>query len=220
MKQGKKILPKVILHIGCSVDGRIDWIKPDNFLYYRLIRNWKMDAMISGSTTMLKAEMSTEKNIEKLDNQYLVVVDSKGKIRNWDVIKKQAWWNDTPVVLCSEATPQEYITQLKQKNIHALVHGKINVDITSALKELKNRFKINVLRIDSGGILVGVLLRQNLIDEISVLISPQFTGGTSSKTIFVAPDLTSFEGVIDLNLIKCEVLENNYVWLKYATIKK
>ncbi|MBN1797975.1 MAG: dihydrofolate reductase family protein [Spirochaetales bacterium] len=213
------MLPKIILHIGCSVDGRIDWIKPDNFLYYRLIRDWKMDAMISGSTTMLEAEMSTENNIEKLDNQYLVVVDSKGRINNWDLIKKQAWWNDTPIVLCSQTTPKEYIVKLKQKNIHTLVYGKTNVDLTSALKELKNRFKINVLRIDSGGILAGVLLRQNLVHEISVLISPQLTGGTSNKTIYIAPDLTTFEGVIDLKLIKCEVLENNYVWLRYATVK-
>lgn len=178
-----------------------------------------MDAMISGSTTMLEAEMSTENNIEKLDNQYLVVVDSKGRINNWDLIKKQAWWNDTPIVLCSQTTPKEYIVKLKQKNIHTLVYGKTNVDLTSALKELKNRFKINVLRIDSGGILAGVLLRQNLVHEISVLISPQLTGGTSNKTIYIAPDLTTFEGVIDLKLIKCEVLENNYVWLRYATVK-
>jgi len=213
------MLPKIILHIGCSVDGRIDWIKPDNFLYYRLIRDWKMDAMISGSTTMLEAEMSREKNIEKIDTQYLVVVDSKGKISNWDIIKKQAWWNDTPIVLCSETTPKEYITRLKQKNIHPLVHGKTKVDLKSALRELKTRFKVNVLRIDSGGILAGVLLRLNLVDEISILISPQLTGGTSNKTIYAAPDLTSFDGVIELKLMKCEVMENNYVWLKYVAVK-
>ncbi|MEJ2665106.1 MAG: dihydrofolate reductase family protein [Spirochaetia bacterium] len=90
----------------------------------------------------------------------------------------------------------------------------------SALKELKSRFKINVLRIDSGGILAGVLLRQGLVDEISVLILPQMTGGTSEKTIYVAPDLTSFDSVIDLTLTKCETLEKNYVWLYYNVVKK
>lgn len=41
--------PKVILHIGCSLDGRIDWLKPDNFLYYRVMQDWSVDAMLSGS---------------------------------------------------------------------------------------------------------------------------------------------------------------------------
>jgi len=214
------MLPKVILHSGCSVDGRIDWLKPENFLYYRIIGNWKVDAMISGSNTMLAAEMSDDKNIKKLDDQYLVVVDGKGRIENWNSIRRQAWWNATPIVLCSETTPQGYIDDCKKNKIHVLVHGKKNVDLRSALKELKSRFKINVLRIDSGGILAGVLLRQGLVDEISVLILPQMTGGTSEKTIYVAPDLTSFDNVIDLTLTKCETLEKNYVWLYYNVVKK
>jgi len=214
------MFPKVILHIGCSVDGRIDWLKPDNFLYYRIIQNWKFDAMISGSNTMLVAEMSAERDIKKLDDQYLVVVDGKGRINNWDIIRRQAWWNDTPIVLCSEATSKAYIDTLQENNIHVLIHGNEKVDLLSALKELKTRFNINVLRIDSGGILAGALLRLGLVDEISVLISPQMTGGTSEKTIYVAPDLTFYKGVIDLKLVKCETLENNYVWLYYSTIKK
>ncbi|MBN1409703.1 MAG: RibD family protein [Spirochaetales bacterium] len=210
------MLPKVTYHIGSSIDGRIDWLKPDNFLYYRLIRDRKFDAMISGSNTMLQAEMSLDENIEKLDNQYLVVVDSRGRIKNWDVIKRQAWWNDTPIVLCSKSTPEDYLNRLKEQNINYLiVGGDTQVDLKSALKELNTQFKINTIRIDSGGILAGVLLRESLVDEISLLLSPQLTGGMSPKTIFTAPDLESAEKVIDLELASTQNLENDYVWLQY-----
>ena len=213
------MLPKVILHIGCSLDGRIDWLKPDNFLYYRIIQSWQVDAMISGSATMLAAEMSTDTDIEKLEDQYLVVVDSQGKIDNWDVIKRQAYWNDLPIVLCSERTPQAYLDRLAENGVHVLIHGEDKVDLRAALEELQARFSINVLRVDSGGRLAGALLRQGLVDEVSVLISPQLTGGTSPKTIFVAPDLTSQEGVIDLQMMRHEVLDKNYVHLYYRVIK-
>ena len=207
--------PKVILHIGCSLDGRIDWLKPDNFVYYRVIHDWQVDAMLSGSKTMLVAEMSTEADIRKLDDQYLVVVDSRGQIHNWGIIKRQAYWNDTPIVLCSQSTPSDYLQMLREIGVHYLVHGEDRVDLAAALEALKDKFGIQTLRVDSGGILAGVLLRAHLVDEVSVVISPQLTGGMSPKSIFVAPDLHSFEDIVDLQLIEHEILDENYVHLYY-----
>lgn len=212
------MLPKIVYHIECSIDGRIDWLKPDNFLYYKLILDWKFDAMISGSNTMLIAEMSLEKNIEKKDNQYLIVVDSNGKIKNWDIIKNQAWWNNTPIALCSKSTPHEYLLLLEKNKINYLIAGEEKVNLKFALEELNKIYNINTIRIDSGGILGGILLRQNLVDEISIIYAPQLTGGKSPKTIYVAEDLKSFNEIIDLKIIKTETLENNYIWHRYKII--
>lgn len=212
--------PKVIFHIECSLDGRIDWLKPDQFVYYRVIQDWSIDAMISGSNTILQAEMSLEKEIEKLSEQYLVVVDSRGRIDNWEVIKKQAWWNDTPIVLCSESTPKSYLEKLQGQQVHYLIHGENQVNIQEALESLNSIFRINTMRIDSGGVLAGVMLRNQVVDEVSVIISPQLTGGTSPKSIFVAPDLESTVRVIDLDLIDFKILDTNYIHLYYQINKE
>ena len=212
--------PKVILHIGCSLDGRIDWLKPDNFLYYRVIQNWQMDAMLSGSSTILAAELDSNPVIEKLDDQYLVVADSRGRIDHWDVIKRQAWWNETPIVLCSKTTPQAYLDKLSTQGVYGLVCGEDRVDFRLALPVLHDRFGIKTLRLDSGGVLAGVLIRQGLVDEVSVLISPQLTGGRSPRSIFVADDLTSLAGVVNLKLVQCEVLDKDYVHLYYRVVRK
>ena len=209
------MLPKIILHIGCSLDGRIDWLKFDNFVYYRVIQNWDVQGMLSGSNTMLAAEMSEEDNISKLSDQYLIVVDSKGRINNWEVIKRQAYWNDHPIVLCSENTPKRYLDYLHALEIHPLVFGQGHVDLRSALEAVYDQFGVKVIRVDSGGILAGVLLREGLVDEVSTVISPQLTGGVSPKSIFVSQDLASYEGVIDLELINNEVVDNHYVHLYY-----
>lgn len=212
------MLPIVILHIGCSLDARIDWLKPDNFIYYRVIQSWKVDAMISGSHTILAAEMSDDPNITKLSDQYLVVVDSKGRINNWEIIKRQAYWNDTPIVLCSQDTPIAYLDRLNDLQIHSLIHGVGHVNLAPALEDLHELFGIEVLRIDSGGILAGVMLREKLVDEVSIVYSPQLTGGQSPKSIFVAPDLTSISDVIDLRLLEHQVIDDNYVHLRYKVI--
>jgi len=212
--------PKVIFHIECSLDGRIDWLKPDQFVYYRVIQDWAIDAMISGSNTILQAEMSLEKEIEKLSDQYLVVVDSRGRIDNWEVIKKQAWWNDTPIVLCSDSTPKSYLEKLQGQQVHYLVHGENQVNIREALESLNSIFGIRTMRIDSGGVLAGVMLRNQVVDEVSVIISPQLTGGTRPKSIFVAPDLESMVHVIDLDLIDCKILDKNYIHLIYQINKQ
>lgn len=213
------MLPKIILHIESSLDGRIDWLKFDKFVYYRVIEDWDVDGMISGSNTMLVAEMLDDTNITKLSDQYLVVVDSKGKISNWDVIKRQAYWNDQPIVLCSERTPKEYLRYLSSLKIHTLIYGKDQVDLVASLEAIHEKFGINVLRVDSGGVLAGVLLRQGLVDEVSVVISPQLTGGCTPKSIFVASDLTRFDDVIDLDLVNYEVIDQNYVHLYYRVNK-
>src|SRR5512139_3847230 len=54
------MLPYVILHMGVSVDGRIDWgLAPDS-PYYDLVPLFNADTDISGSNTFLKAEIPEE----------------------------------------------------------------------------------------------------------------------------------------------------------------
>ena len=51
-----------------------------------------------------------------------------------------------------------------------------------------------------------------------MLVNPCLVGGTSPRSIFVAPDLTSPDGVIPLKLIHVETLQDNIVWLRYEVV--
>jgi riboflavin biosynthesis pyrimidine reductase len=51
------------------------------------------------------------------------------------------------------------------------------------------------------------------------LISPALVGGTSPRSIFRAPNLTSPEAVIPLKLIHVEQLDGDTVWLRYEVSK-
>ena len=224
------MLPRVIVHSTVSVDGRMDWFTPDIGLYYEIASRFDEDAMLSGSNTILATPAEEEKP-EEADQiaeppepgadgvrRLLVVVDSQGRVQNWQFLRKQPYWRDV-VALCSGTTPQSHLEYLEREQVAYIVTGEEHVDLRAALEELNGRYGVQVVRVDSGGILNGLLLRAGLVDEVSVLIDPSLVGGTSPRSIFTAPDLTSGDGVIECRLIHFERFEGDVVWLRYEVAK-
>ena len=61
---------------------------------------------------------------------------------------------------------------------------------------------MKVVSVDRGGTLNGILLRDGLVDEISILVCPSRVGGMSPKSIFRTPDLISSDGMISTQAYK------------------
>jgi 2,5-diamino-6-(ribosylamino)-4(3H)-pyrimidinone 5'-phosphate reductase len=119
-------------------------------------------------------------------------------------------------VLCSHGTPSEYLNQLEADQIEFIIAGKDRVKFRTALSKLRAEFQVETIRVDSGGVLNGVLLRAGLVQGVKIIVNPCLTGGTSPQTLFVAPDLPSRDGVIPLQLITVEPLRDGYLLLEYT----
>ncbi len=228
-QQRRKMKPKVILHNAVSVDGRMDHLSIDMGLFYSLASKWKEDATLVGSNTMLSAasnvapEEETTFEPPRIDPKdrrpLLVVPDSRGRIRFWHAARAWGYWRDL-VVLASEATPQKYLKYLEKRHVRYIVAGDKKVDLRKALEVLSRRFGVKTVRVDSGGTLNGALLRSGLVDEVNVFITPTLVGGTSARSLFIAPDLESAKGIVKLDLIKTKKLAGNILWLRYDVVKK
>jgi len=221
------MLPKVILHNAVSVDGRMDNIEPDLGQFYGLAQRWEEDATIVGSETILKEEdipEETEEDLlppEKKPNDMrplLAIPDSKGRVRSWHHLRKAPFWSYM-VALISKTTPREYIDYLERRHIDYIIAGEEKVDMRTALEELKTRYNVKTARVDSGGSLNGVLLREGLVNEVSIMVLPSLVGGTSLHYIFQAPDLTSKEAALELKLAHFERLDEDVLWLRYMVKK-
>lgn len=221
------MLPKIILHTEVSVDGRMDWMSDDNFLYYRMIADWKLDAMISGSNTMLAAypepdtlEAQAAPPPEKAPGlQRLLVVDSRGRLRCWRQMQHSEWWGEV-TLLCSRATPADYVEAVRRLGVDVIIAGEEQVNLRAALEEAHARYGIEVVRTDSGGVLHGALLRAGLVSEVSVLLNPCLVGSVSPRSMFVAPDLEVKSGLIPLRLLEVKNIEGDFVALRYAVVKE
>ena len=222
------MLPRVIIHMALSLDGRIDWFAPDVGLFYELAGHWNEDATLAGSETMLNApdeipgedeEAFEPVKIAPNDTRpILVVPDSQGRLRSWHYWKKQPYWKNM-VALCSDSTPEEYLEYLDKRHINSIVSGADKVNLSEALEKLNSKFGVQTVRVDSGGVLNGILLRAGLVSEVSVLFHPALVGGETPRSFFRAPDLDSSEGVLRLKLIHTQELKNGIVWLRYEVLK-
>ncbi len=228
------MIPRVVIHMLVSLDGRIDWlVAPDMVgslygLYYELASRWKEDATLAGADTILASLNNVPKEDEKAfeprkidpsdQRPILVIPDSRGRVRSWHYLRALPYWRDG-VALCSRSTPQEYLDYLQKRHIDYIIAGDDHVDLQKALEEMESRYGVKTVRVDSGGVLNGVLLRAGLVDEVSVLIHPSLVGGSTPRSFFRAPDLTSHEGVINLRLMSIERLKDDITWLRYEVTK-
>lgn len=224
------MLPKVIIYNAVSLDGRITGFNVDTTLYYDIASEWNVDAVLMGSKTLLtvfdadigelreESDFKLPKVIENDKRPLLVVPDSYGKIRIWSEVFEMPFISDI-LVLCSRSTPQEYLDFLDERNIKYMIIGYDKVNLGTAFEELNIQFGVKSLRVDGGGILNGALLKDDLVDEICVLLHPVIVGGISSNSIYTVPDLTNNDGVLDLKLLKMEKLKNEIIFLHYRIMK-
>ncbi len=219
--------PRVIVYNGTSVDGRIDWGGPTAEQFYSRVGIWHEDATLAGSRTMYGPDATPDPEDLVLppaqpepghERAILAVVDSRGAVRNWGQIRALPYWKDW-VALCTRRTPPEHLAYLERVGVRPIVAGEERVDLAAALEMLAREYGVRVVRVDSGGILNGVLLRAGLVDEVSLLVHPALVGGESPRTVYRAPDLASSEGVIPLRLIHLETLPDGALWLRYEVVR-
>ena len=226
------MLPRVILHIATSLDGRITGFPADLDLYYTLAAQWNPDAILFGSETVLAAvrdnpalevppeheEMFTPPAGAETDPRpLLVIADSRGRVRCWDAIRKWPYMRDV-LAFCSTATPPEYLSYLAERHIGTISAGDDRVDMRAALEALNTRYGVKVLRVDSGGTLNSVLLHAGLVDEISVLIHPVIAGGNADPTLS-DPLKAGIEDLqVPLRLQSTSVVGCGVVWVRYMVL--
>lgn len=222
------MLPYVILQNAVSADGRIEGFAADIGLFYKLVGRLQADAHLVGCDTLMgfaegvASEEAVDLEPPPLNHHdsrpLLVVPDSRGRLHNWNSLLESGYWR-AGVALCSRATSAQYLEYLKAHGIDAIVAGDHQVDLPSALHQLKTGYRVERVYVDSGGTLNGVLLRAGLVDEVNLLIHPVLVGGTSPRSMYRAPDLALAEAPTPLYLSDVERLGNGLVWLRYKVNK-
>ena len=216
--------PFVVIHNIVSVDGHTGGFDADVGQYYDAAAALEADCMLTGSDTILKAvetegirqdaEFPEEPPVVSPSDErpLLVIVDSKGQINVWQSLREAGYWRDT-MALVSESTPATYLEYLRRGHIQFIMAGADRVDMAKALDELGKRGTRRV-RTDSGGTLNGVLLRQGLVDEVSVLVQPVVAPGGYGSVVNV-PEPSSGDCKPVLQIISSRRLRGGVVWLRY-----
>ncbi len=218
------MLPRIITHTGVSLDGRVTGFEVDVGLYYELAMGWGEDATLVGADTLLTApddevpeetpEAFEPRTVDPEDPRSIIVIpDSRGRLRNWHYWPRTEYWKDA-VAMISASTPDDYVEHLRERHIDTIVAGDDHVDLRKALEELNRGFGVETVRVDSGGTLFSVLLREGLVSEVSLLVHPVVVGGGDENLLFKGEILD--DAILpDLELLSIEEKRNGILWLKY-----
>jgi 2,5-diamino-6-(ribosylamino)-4(3H)-pyrimidinone 5'-phosphate reductase len=217
------MLPKIILHNSISLDGSLLHFDVKMELHYKIAGSYKPDAHLIGSQTIKKGiELYGENSLEeerdykkpKRDNKLpnWFIIDTKGtlkgllhEIRRFDLCKDV-------IILISKKTPKDYINYLKKRHYDYHIIGKNNVDLKKAIDIISKEYSVKKILTDTGRILGNILLNTGMISEISLLIHPIIIG-YNRYHIF-----GNIKNKIKLQLVKHEVLNEEYIWLIYKIL--
>ena len=109
-----------------------------------------------------------------------------------------------------------------EENLYIIYYEK-KIDFVDLFKQLKNKHGIKSMTIQTGGTLNSILLREKLIDKLSIVIAPALIGGKETSTLIDGYSLQTFEDlkkIKALKLIENNTLNDSYINLKYEIINE
>jgi 2,5-diamino-6-(ribosylamino)-4(3H)-pyrimidinone 5'-phosphate reductase len=209
-----------------SIDGSIKDFELDIGLHYEIADRMKADAHLIGSdTAKMGVEMFTQ-NVpteEKMDfvkpttkpeetRPVWVISDSKGKLKGLLHVYRRSCYCRDVIVIVTEKTPEDYLNYLKERNYNIIIAGEEQVDFHLALDKLAMYYNVKTVLTDSGGGLNSVLLKEGLVDEVSLLISPVIVGKASTNLF------RHLENKVNLELIRTERIKGNHMLVFYRVL--
>ena len=225
--------PKIVMINAVSLDGSFVGFKVDMRLLRDLTSDYRSvmilegsQSLVTGLTEMCKDTIPPEEESDFIkpdkrpEEPYFVVPDSrgisKGLLHLSRRMSRQMGLNNDVIVLVAENTDREFIKYLEERHFEYHICGKDKVDFVKAFDLLSDRYGAEMIRIDAGPTLNGVLLGQGLIDEILLVVYPVLVGGSSDKLLSQLTD--SAEG-IKLELIEGREAGMGTILLRYRVVR-
>jgi 2,5-diamino-6-(ribosylamino)-4(3H)-pyrimidinone 5'-phosphate reductase len=209
--------PYVVAHVAVSVNGATTGFTPNVDRFYFLARTWAEDVTLTGADTILAREpelAAAPRPGPAASGPLLAVVDGRRRVRQWAALRECGRWSD--VIALRGGPAPAHVEAVPVLEVIAGAAGTATgggrVDLAAALAVLAELEGARVVRVDSGGSLLGALLARGLIDELSLLVHPcvSAAGGGDHAWHGRAP-----LPPLPLESLECRRLDDGLVWLRH-----
>ncbi len=224
--------PETTLFLIMSLDGKIssgdtdnldvdqDWksihgVKEGLHQYYELEQQTDPCFFISGKV-LAKVGINKKEPAKKPIPVTGVILDNKKHLNKQGINYLSSWLERVIIITTSSDHPAKMIY-----NNVSVIEYQNTIDFSDLFKQLKNNHEINRLTIQSGGTLNTTLLREGLIDHVSVVIAPILVGGSTTPTLLDGEAIHAVEELTNLRALRlkeCNQLENSFLHLVYDVI--
>ena len=217
----EKFNPKIILSAAISIDGKIATRSGDSKLSSKrdLIRLHKLrsqvDAIIIGKNTVNKDNPLLTVRYSKGKNPIRIILDSHGTISNKSKILQTSNKVKTIIVVTKKITKKN-LQKLKKFSVEIIIVGENQVNIKSLIKILSKR-KIKTILLEGGGTINWEFIKNNLVDEFFITITPFILGGKDAITLVQGEGFDKITKSHKLRLNGIKRLENDLL-LHYSKL--
>ena len=178
----------IVLSAAMTLDGKIGQrnkkvvlsSKSDKIRVHKL--RSKFDAILVGKNTVEQDDPLLTVRHVKGKNPIRIILDSHGTIKNTSKIIKTAK-NVPTIIVTSQLVSKRNFSRLKKLPLDVIVCGKNQVDIRKLVPILCKK-GIKKILVEGGGTLNLSFLKNNLINEIIVTITPFVLGSENSVNLF------------------------------------
>jgi len=183
----EKYRPRVILSAAVSLDGKLATRTGDSKLSSQRDKTRvhklrsRFDAILVGKNTVEIDDPLLAVQGIKGKNPVRVILDSRATIHASSKILRTCSKIPT-IIAVSKMANKKNLEKLKKFPVVVKVCGNNKINIKKLLKFLKEK-KIKNLLVEGGGITNWSFVKENLVDEAIITITPYIIGGNSSTTL-------------------------------------
>jgi len=229
-----KNIPKTTLYLLTSLDGKISsgdvdsrdfdqdlsklkGIKEGLPQYYEIEKTTDINSFNTGRV-MAKIGVNTRKDIKQKISCNFIIVDNKPHLNEKGIIYLTNWVKKLYLITTNKNHPA-----FKMKNIENLeiIYQAKKLNLENLFVELKEKYGMKRITIQSGGEMNAELIRNGLIDRVSIVIAPCLVGGRNTSTLVDGASLKTdkdLKNIKALNLQKVNKLKNSYLQLIYKIV--
>ncbi|MCX6789039.1 MAG: dihydrofolate reductase family protein [Candidatus Gribaldobacteria bacterium] len=187
--------------------------------YYDLEKTTDMHFLITGKVMTKKCASLNVNNRKDEPNKLsanCIIIDGT-HLKESGVAYLLKKFNSLTVVTANQNHPAK---KVKSENLK-IISYKNKINFLDLFKKLKSDYGIKRLTVQSGSMMNATLLRNNLINHISLVVAPCLIGGKDTANLIGGESLHNLKElkyVKALKLRQCNVLKNSYLHLRYDLV--
>jgi 2,5-diamino-6-(ribosylamino)-4(3H)-pyrimidinone 5'-phosphate reductase len=198
---------------------KITGIKEGLKQYYDIEQTTDLFSMNSGKVMVKVGSNILKENVNKIPVSF-IIIDNKPHLNNIGI---EYFIKLSKVFYLVTSNKNHPAFEYENIENLCIIYYENKIDFVNLFKQLKNKYGIKSMTIQTGGTLNSILLREKLIDKLSIVIAPALIGGKETPTLIDGESLQTFEDIRKikaLKLIENKTLNDSYINIKYEIINE
>ena len=214
----ERFRPHVLFSAAITLDGKLATRTGDSTLSSKSDKNrvhklrTKVDAILIGKNTAKIDDPLLSAHNAKKKNPTRIILDSNATIPNNSRILRTSSKIPT-IIVVSKKAQKKNLQRLEKFPVKIIVCGNHRINIKKLLGIIKKDGIKNIL-VEGGGTTNWAFVKENLVDEVIITITPYLVGGITATTLVDGEGFSIISKSIKLKLKNVRVMKNEVV-LRY-----